>query len=152
CGPASGPAGHSFPAPTGRRHDRTRSVRKASTKPLTTGRRPDMPSPQYRSEHGREIGQALVVLQLDPPSPDRLPHGLEGVAADGRREVHIHAAVLVHRLAGSERVAEEGMGELLRGRTFQRVLQLRERLGGREDQAPYAARSESSGLRLEAVE
>src|SRR5208337_2829570 len=32
-------------APTGRRHDRTRSVRTASTKPLTTGRRPDMPFP-----------------------------------------------------------------------------------------------------------
>jgi hypothetical protein len=29
----------------GRRHDRTRSVRKASTEPLTTGRRPDMSFP-----------------------------------------------------------------------------------------------------------
>src|SRR5271165_2290540 len=28
-----------------------------------------LPSPQDRSEHGRKIGQALVVLQLDPPSP-----------------------------------------------------------------------------------
>src|SRR5208337_4049418 len=36
-------SGTFVPAPTGRRHDRTRSVRKASTKPLTTGRRPDMP-------------------------------------------------------------------------------------------------------------
>jgi hypothetical protein len=44
-----------------------------------------------RSEHGRKIGQALVVLQLNPPSPDCLPHGLEGVAADGRREVHNRA-------------------------------------------------------------
>src|SRR5271165_5771263 len=43
-----------------------------------------MPSPQDRREYGREIGQALVVLQLDPPSPDGLPHGLEGVAADSR--------------------------------------------------------------------
>src|SRR5208337_720703 len=42
-----------FPAPTGRRHDRTRSVRKASTKPLTTGRRPDMPFPVHPST-GRE--------------------------------------------------------------------------------------------------
>ncbi len=44
------------------------------------------------------------------------------------------------------------MGELLRGRTFQRVLQLRERLGGKEGQASYAARPEPSGLQLEAVE
>jgi hypothetical protein len=29
-------------------------------------------------------GIILIVLQLDPPSPDRLPHGLEGVTADGR--------------------------------------------------------------------
>ena len=50
----------------------------------------------------------LSFFSLDPPSPDCLPHGLEGVAADGRREVHIDAAVLVHRLAGSERIAEKG--------------------------------------------
>src|SRR6185436_18018877 len=67
-----------------------------------------LPSPQDRSEHGRKISQALVVLQLDPPSPDCLPHRFEGVAADGRREVHIDAAILVDRLAGSERVAEKG--------------------------------------------
>ena len=66
-----------------------------------------LPSPQDRAEHGRKIDQALVVLQLDPPSPDCLPHRLEGVAADGRREVHIDPAVLVHRLAGAERVAEK---------------------------------------------
>ena len=67
-----------------------------------------LPSPQDRAKHGRKISHALVVLQLDPPPPDRLPHGLEGVAADGRREVHIDAAILVHRLAGAERVAEKG--------------------------------------------
>ena len=44
------------------------------------------------------------------------------------------------------------LGELLCGRTFQRVLQLRERLGGKEGPAPYAARSEPSRLQLEAVE
>src|ERR1700690_3104898 len=43
-----------------------------------------LPSPQDRAKHGRKIRQALVVLQLDPPSPDRLPHGLEGVTTDGR--------------------------------------------------------------------
>src|ERR1700759_5043853 len=43
-----------------------------------------LPSPQDRAKHGREIGHALVVLQLDPPTPDCLPHGLEGVAADRR--------------------------------------------------------------------
>src|SRR5271167_1531762 len=64
-----------------------------------------LPSPQDRSEHGRKISHALVVLQLDTPSPDRLPHRLEGIAADGRREVHIDAAVLVHRLAGAESYA-----------------------------------------------
>ena len=42
------------------------------------------PSPQDRAKHGREIGHALVVLQLDPPTPDCLPHRLEGVAADRR--------------------------------------------------------------------
>ena len=32
---------------------------------------------------------------------------LEGVAADGRREVHKDPAILVHRLAGAERIAEK---------------------------------------------
>ena len=58
-GPASGPAGHSFPAPTGRRHDRTRSVRKALTKPLTTGRRPDMPLPDLSRERA-DCAKGLV--------------------------------------------------------------------------------------------
>ncbi|HMD49997.1 MAG TPA: hypothetical protein VKG79_12900 [Bryobacteraceae bacterium] len=31
-----------------------------------------LPSVQDRCEHGREIGHALVVLQLQPPSPNRL--------------------------------------------------------------------------------
>jgi hypothetical protein len=42
--------------------------------------------------------------------------------------------------------------ELLRGRAFQRVLQLHQRLGGKEGSAPYAARSETKGLRLDAME
>jgi hypothetical protein len=44
---------------------------------------------------------------LQVPSPDGLPHGLEGVAADCRGEVHINPAILVHRFAGPERIAEE---------------------------------------------
>ena len=44
------------------------------------------------------------------------------------------------------------MGELLRGWALQRVLQLRQRLGGEEGQAPSGAGSETKGLRLEAVE
>src|SRR4029077_1141469 len=35
-----------------------------------------LPSPQDRSEHGREISQALVVHQLAPPSPNFLPQSL----------------------------------------------------------------------------
>ena len=42
--------------------------------------------------------------------------------------------------------------ELLRGRTFQRVLQLRQTLGRKEGPAPYGAGSETKGLWLEAVE
>ena len=44
------------------------------------------------------------------------------------------------------------LGELLRGRAFQRVLQLYQRLGGKEGPAPYGAGSELKRLRLEAVE
>ena len=44
------------------------------------------------------------------------------------------------------------LGELLRGRAFQRVLQLHQRLGGEEGPAPSGAGSETKGLRLEAVE
>ena len=65
------------------------------------------PSLQDRSEHGRRVVQILVAFQLHSPSPDLLPHGLEGVAADGRREVRVNAAILVHRLAGAKRVAEK---------------------------------------------
>src|SRR3954465_5341228 len=66
-----------------------------------------LPSPQDRIENGREISQALVALQLQVPSPDRLPHDLEGVTADRRGEVHINPAILVHRLAGTECIAEK---------------------------------------------
>jgi RNA-directed DNA polymerase len=44
------------------------------------------------------------------------------------------------------------LGELLCGRAFQRVLQLHQRLGGKEGSAPYAARSETKGLRMDAME
>ena len=45
-----------------------------------------------------------------------------------------------------------GWVKLLCGGTRQRVLRLRERLGGEEDPAPYAASPEPTGLRLGAVE
>ena len=44
------------------------------------------------------------------------------------------------------------LGELLCGWAFQRVLQLHQRLGGKEGSAPHAARSETKGLRLDAME
>ena len=44
------------------------------------------------------------------------------------------------------------VGELLCGGAFQRVLQLHQRLGGKEGSAPHAARSETKGLRLDAME
>ncbi len=44
------------------------------------------------------------------------------------------------------------MGELLRGGAFQRVLQLHQRLGGEEGQAPSGACSETKGLRLGTME
>ena len=55
----------------------------------------------------------------------------------------------------SDRADQPGaarLGELLQGGTFQRVLRLREGLGGKEDQAPYAASPQTPGLRLDAVE
>ena len=45
-----------------------------------------------------------------------------------------------------------GLGELLRGGSLQSVLQLRPRLGGKEDQAAHDASPETPGLRLEEVE
>jgi len=44
------------------------------------------------------------------------------------------------------------LGELLCGGAFQRVLQLHQRLGGKEGSAPHAACSETKGLRLDAME
>jgi hypothetical protein len=44
------------------------------------------------------------------------------------------------------------LGELLCGRKLRRVLSLHQRLGGEEDQAPFDEGSETTGLRLDAVE
>ena len=44
------------------------------------------------------------------------------------------------------------LGELLCGGAFQRVLQLHQRLGGKEGSAPHAACSETKGLRVDAME
>jgi RNA-directed DNA polymerase len=43
-------------------------------------------------------------------------------------------------------------GELLCGGALQQVLQPHQRLGGKEGSAPYAARSETKGLRLDTME
>jgi hypothetical protein len=45
-----------------------------------------------------------------------------------------------------------GMGELLRSGAFQRMLQLHQRQGGEEGQAPSGACSETKGLRLGTME
>jgi RNA-directed DNA polymerase len=45
-----------------------------------------------------------------------------------------------------------GLGELLLGGAFQRLLQLRQRLGGEEDSTSHAAGPETSRLRLAEVE
>ena len=45
-----------------------------------------------------------------------------------------------------------GVGELLRGRALQQVLRLHQRVGGEEGQAPSGACSETTGLRLGAME
>jgi hypothetical protein len=45
-----------------------------------------------------------------------------------------------------------GVGELLRPGALQRVLQLHQRLGGKEGQAPSGAGSETRELRMGAVE
>ena len=65
------------------------------------------PALQDRSKHSRQIGHALVALQLQVPPPDHLPHRFEGVAADSRGKVHVNAPILVHRLARPERIAEK---------------------------------------------
>jgi len=65
------------------------------------------PSPKHRVEHEREIAKLLVTLQLEMPSPDGLPHHLEGVPADRRREVHVNPAIFVHRFPRSKRIAQE---------------------------------------------
>jgi hypothetical protein len=44
------------------------------------------------------------------------------------------------------------LGELLCGGALQQVLQPHQRLGGKEGSAPYAARSETKGLRLDTME
>ena len=44
------------------------------------------------------------------------------------------------------------LGQLLRGRPLQRVLQLHSELGGEEGPAPFDACPETQGLRLDAVE
>ena len=66
-----------------------------------------LPALEDRIEHDREIGQFLVALQLQMPPPDGLAHRLAGRATDRRGEVHVDPAIFVHRLARSERIAQE---------------------------------------------
>ena len=49
----------------------------------------------------------LSLISRQVPSPNRLPYGLEGVAADCRGEVHVDPPIPVHRLARPERIAEK---------------------------------------------
>ena len=58
----------------------------------------------------------------------------------------------VDRVDAVDQPGAARLGELLCGRALQRVLQLHQRLGGKEGPAPYAAGSETQGLRLDAVE
>ena len=65
----------------GRRHDRTRSVRKASTKPLTKGHRPDKtfltdPAPKMRQRR-RSLGSTAQLAAITRHQELRLP--AEGV-------------------------------------------------------------------------
>ncbi len=50
-------------------------------------------------------GNRLKVLV---PAPNSLSHCLESIAADRRREVHIHPLILVHRFRRAERISQEG--------------------------------------------
>ena len=63
-----------------------------------------------------------------------------------------HQSQPVDRSHQADQSGAARVGELLQGGTFQRVLRLREGLGGKEDQAPYAASPQTTGLRLDAVE
>lgn len=67
-----------------------------------------LPSFQDRIEHRRQIAQFAIAHQLQMPSPNGLPHCLEGITADRRGEVHVDPLILVHRLTRPEGVSQEG--------------------------------------------
>ena len=52
-------------------------------------------------------GQPAGCVRSLVPSPNRLLHRFEGVAADRRGEVHVNPAIFIHGLARPERIAEE---------------------------------------------
>ena len=63
-----------------------------------------------------------------------------------------HRSQPIERVISPDQSDATGMGELLRGGAFQLVLQLHQRLGGEEGQAPSGACSETKGLRLGTME
>src|SRR5208283_4915231 len=89
-------------APTGRRHDRTRRVRKASTKPLTTGRRPDMPFP-VGARNGRNAPWSGPSLKGGRLARDFGP--MWRLQEGGMSETRKLAAILVADVVGYSRLA-----------------------------------------------
>jgi hypothetical protein len=89
-------------------------------------------------------------------------HGVPTTRRKSRNALCCHgssrtcSAALPIAASGSGRAVDQPdaarLGKLLCGRTFQRVLQLHQRLGRKEGSAPHATSSETQGLRLAAVE
>jgi len=75
-----------------------------------------------------------------------------GIAAEAQRRVPPLPIATSEPGSAIDQPGAARLGELLRGRTFQRVLQLHQTLGRKEGPAPYRAGSETKGLWLEAVE
>lgn len=65
------------------------------------------PAPKHWSKHVREIAQRFVALKLQMPATHSLAHRPHCFATDGRREVYVQTAILIHRFARLERVTEE---------------------------------------------
>ena len=108
---------------------------------------------------GRELRLPRVRLPPHPQSTGRLACQLHaeaqetnGAAAEAQGRVPplpIAASGSGHAL---DQPGTARLGELLCGWELRRVLQLHKRLGRKEGPAPYAAVSETKGLRLDAVE
>ena len=108
---------------------------------------------------GRELRLPRVRLPPHPQSTGRLACQLHAEAQEtngAAAEAQGRVPPLPIATSGSGRAVDQSgaarLGELLCGRAFQRMLQLHQRLGGKEGPAPHAAVSETQGLRLDAVE